>query len=235
MDLSEQELEKYDRHFLIDGFSEVQQKKLQKAKMLVIGAGGLGSPVLLYLAAAGAGTIGIVENDQVALSNLPRQILFSHRDVGLSKADLAGSVILEKNPDCHVLLYRQRWNEYDAEKIASDFDMIIDCTDNFQSRLLSDKTSRKLDIPFIYGAVYQMEGQVSVFNYRNSRSYADFLSRQEMSSEDSRQGILGPAAGVVGNLQAAEAIKIITGIGEVLAGKMLFFSLRYNRFQLLNL
>lgn len=235
MSLSNSELEKYSRHFLIENFSEDHQEKLKNAKVLVIGAGGLGSAVLLYLAGAGIGTIGIVENDVVTNSNLPRQTLYRQKDIGKHKTALARERILEINPDCQVKLFQQRWEEKDAEQIASGYELIIDCTDNFQSRFLTDKISNKLKIPFVYGAVHQMEGQVAVFNYKKSKSYADFFSNEKSLQNDSPQGVLGPAAGMIGNLQAAETIKIITGIGEVLANKMLFISLRFNRYKIFNI
>jgi adenylyltransferase/sulfurtransferase len=234
MTLSNYELEKYSRHFLIEGFSEDHQIKLKEARSLVIGAGGLGSPVLLYLAGAGLGTIGIVDNDIVTISNLPRQVLYSQEDVGKPKALLAKLKIHQYNPECKVTLYQQRWNEENAEQIASEYDLIIDCTDNIQSRYVTDSVSKKYNLPFVFGAVHQMEGQVAVFNYKGSKSYSDFFSEKNLPETDYPQGVLGPAAGIIGNLQASEAIKIITGIGEVLANKMLFISLRFNRYKIFN-
>lgn len=234
MFLSNPELEKYNRHFLISDFSRDHQLKIKIAKVLVIGAGGLGSPVLLYLAGAGTGTIGIVENDIVAASNLPRQIIYSQKDIGKSKAILARESILDHNPDCQVKLFKQKWDVEDAAQIASKFDVLVDCTDNLKSRYLTDRISEKLNIPFVYGAVHQMEGQVSVFNYKGSKSYSSVFEKMKLPNADSPQGVLGPAAGTIGNLQAAEALKIITGIGEVLANKMLLVSLRFNRYQIFN-
>lgn len=234
MSLSKTELEKYNRHFLIDDFSETHQLKLKKAKVLVIGAGGLGSPVLLYLSGAGIGTIGIFENDLVTSSNLPRQVLYTSADVGKPKADIARERILAHHPDCKVQLFSQQWEEKSAQKLGSKYDVIIDCSDNLESRYLTDEISKKLNIPFVYGAVHQMEGQLAVFNYRGSKSYTDFFGKQKPFHSKYHQGIIGPAAGTVGNLQAGEALKIITGIGEVLFNKILFISLRHNRYQIFN-
>lgn len=234
MPLSEKELEKYSRHFLVDDFSEVEQLKLKEAKVLVIGAGGLGAPALLYLAGGGVGTIGIVENDVVSVSNLPRQILYSPVDVGKPKAVVAREKILRHHPECTIHPFSRKWEEKSAKEISSDYTVIIDCTDNLESRYLTDEISKNLDIPFVYGAVHQMEGQVAVFNYRGSIGYSEFFKKKELSPSKSSLGIIGPAAGTIGNLQAGEAIKIITGIGEVLANKMLFVSLRFNRYQVFN-
>ncbi len=234
MSLSKTELEKYNRHFLIEDFSEAHQLKIKEAKVLVIGAGGLGSPVLLYLSGAGVGTIGIVDNDLVSVSNLPRQILYSPDDVGKLKATIAREKILHHNPECNVQFFSLKWEVESAQQISSGFDLIIDCSDNLESRYLTDEISKKLYIPFVYGAVHQMEGQVAVFNYRGSKSYSDFFEKEKSTHSKSLQGIIGPATGTIGNLQAAEAIKIITGIGEVLANKMLFISLRFNRYQIFN-
>lgn len=232
MSLTKEELDKYSRHFLIEGFSEQHQLTLKNAKVLVTGAGGLGSPVLLYLAGAGIGTLGIVEYDVIANSNLPRQVIYSQKDIGKSKTTKAREKMLDLNPASQVIIFEQQWEKANAMQIASGFDLIIDCTDNLKSRYLSDETSLALNIPFIYGAVYQMEGQLAVFNFKGSKSFTEFFKNKDLQHENGPQGVLGPVAGVIGNLMAAEAIKIITGIGEVLTNQMLFISLRYNRYQL---
>jgi molybdopterin/thiamine biosynthesis adenylyltransferase len=232
MRLSREEQEKYQRHFLIEGFSEDHQLKLKNAKVLVIGAGGLGSPVLLYLTAAGIGTIGIVEYDSVVLSNLPRQVLYTQQDIGEQKATKAREKMLAMNPHCQILLYQHKWQGENAEQIAGNFDLLIDCTDNHASRYLSDAVSKKLNIPFIYGAVHQLEGQVAVFNFKGSKGYIEFFTDEKIPDTRSPLGVLGPAAGTVGNIMAAETIKIIVGVGEVLLNQMLFISLRYNRYQI---
>lgn len=234
MSLTKEELDKYSRHFLIEGFSEKHQLKLKNAKILVIGAGGLGSPALLYLAGAGIGTLGIVENDVIVNSNLPRQVIYSQKNIGKSKAAQALEKILDLNPGSQVIIFEQKWEKSNAKQISTDFHMIMDCTDNLKSRYLSDETSLELNIPFIYGAVYQMEGQLAVFNFKGSKSFTEFFRNKNIQHETGPQGILGPVAGVIGSLMAAEAIKIITGIGEVLTNRMLFISLRYNRYQLFN-
>jgi adenylyltransferase/sulfurtransferase len=228
------EKERYERHFLIDGFTQEHQAKISSARVLVIGAGGLGSPVLQYLCGAGTGTLGLVEFDSLALSNLHRQILYASSDVGLPKARLAADRLSAINPVCNILLFEEQWKTENAERIAADFDILIDCSDNLLSRRVSDQASKKIGIPFVYGAVHQMEGQVAVFNYNGSKSYADLFPEKSVPPVRKPIGVLGPAPGVIGSYQAAEALKIITGIGEVLADKIMYISLRTNRNQIMN-
>jgi molybdopterin/thiamine biosynthesis adenylyltransferase len=228
---------RYQRHLIIPGFSEEEQLKLSKSSVLVIGAGGLGSPVLQYLCAAGVGTLGIVDNDKVSLSNLQRQVLYTEGDIGKAKAELAAQRLKANNSACKVLVYNIKWIDENAEEIARNFDLIIDCTDNFQSRISSDEVSKKLIIPFVYGAINEWEGQVAVFNYAGCKSYCEAFnfSKDKLPKIKSPIGVLGVTSAVIGSLQATEAIKIITGQGEVLAGKMLHMNLKTNRSKLLEL
>lgn len=232
--LSPSEKERYSRQLLIDSFTEEEQQKIKKAKVLVIGAGGLGSPVLLYLTAAGVGTIGIVEFDTVDLSNLNRQVLYASSDIGAEKAKLLSDPLIALNPNCTILTIAEKWGVDNALSIATDYDIIVDCTDNYETRYLSDEISRKLSIPMIYGAIYQMEGQVAVFNYKGSKSYSDLFPKSAEAHYQKAGGVIGPIAGVIGSMQAAEALKIITGLGEVLANKMFTISLKYNRSKLVD-
>ncbi|MBN1599017.1 MAG: HesA/MoeB/ThiF family protein [Bacteroidales bacterium] len=219
----------------MEGFTEEHQSKLKEAKVLVIGAGGLGSPVLLYLAAAGIGSIGIVEFDTVSLSNLNRQVLYTHSDVGKSKAKLAGKIVRNVNPYCEINVLEEKWEDKErALNIAKNYEIIVDCTDNYSSRLLTDLISRELCIPFVYGAIYNYEGQVSVFNYKGCRGYRDFI-KEEPEKRQKQVGVLGPLPGIIGSIQAVEVIKIVSGTGEVLADKMLICSVKYNRYQVLEL
>ncbi len=231
---SEADYEKYSRHFLIHGFGIEEQEKLRKGKALVIGAGGLGSPVLMYLAGAGVGHLGMVENDSVSLSNLHRQILYETDDVGKRKAQKASEKIKSLNDDGDIIVHEEWWNEGNAYELSEGYDVLIDCTDNHASRYVTDAVSRDRNIPFVYGAIHDFEGQLSVFNYRGGKGYKDLFSKRDQLI-DKPVGVIGPIAGVIGSLQAAEAIKILTGVGEVLNNKMLFISLKHNRFQLLDL
>lgn len=233
--LSDNEIEKYQRHFLIDNFTVEHQEKLKNAKVLVIGAGGLGSPLLMYLTAAGVGNIGIVEKDSVALVNLQRQILYSNNEIGQSKAVLSARKLRALNPDCQISVFKDWWTDELGFIIGGNYDMIVDCSDNFESRYTSDEISRHFGIPFVYGAIFQMEGQMSVFNYKGGKSYKEVFPDHKNKANKTVIGVLGPVPGIIGSLQASETIKIITGIGEVMTGKLFVMSLLNNSFQVINL
>jgi molybdopterin/thiamine biosynthesis adenylyltransferase len=231
--LSPEETERYSRQLLVDGLTAEHQEKLRQAKVLVIGAGGLGSPVLLYLAGAGVGTLGIVEYDRVERSNLNRQILYTNNDTGSSKAALLKQKLTGLNPECRIESYNERWSAKNAEKIASGYHILVDCTDFHENRYLTDRISRMLNIPMVYGAVFEMEGQVAVFNFNGSRSYRDLFPEKLVQHERRPLGILGPVAGVTGSLQAAEVIKIVTGLGEVMVNRLMSFSVKYNQYRVM--
>jgi adenylyltransferase/sulfurtransferase len=226
--------EKYSRHFLISGFDPDAQERLLRGRVLVIGAGGLGSPVLMYLSGAGVGHLGIIENDSVAVSNIHRQILYETADVGKRKAQKAYDRIRSVNEECDVSVHDDLWTKKNAFHLSEGYDVLIDCTDNHASRYLTDEVSRTLDIPFVYGAIHGFEGQLSVFNYKGGKSYTEVFPKKRMPDERP-VGVIGPLAGVIGSLQAAEAMKILTGIGDVLSNKILFISLKYNRFHMADL
>lgn len=223
MELTIEEKQRYSRQTLIPEFGENGQIKLKNSKVLVIGAGGLGSPVLLYLAAAGVGTIGIVENDTIALSNLQRQILYTTINIGKSKIEEAEIKINEINPSILVEKYPVRLSSDNALAIIEKYDVIIDCSDNFPTRYLVNDACSILNKPFVYGAIYRFEGQVAVFNYNNSATYRDLFPEPptaNMAPNCAEAGVLGVIAGIIGTFQANEAIKIITQIGIPLAGKI---------------
>lgn len=232
--LTLEEKELYSRHLLMEGFTERHQEKLSGAKVLVIGAGGLGTPVLMYLAGAGVGKLGLLEFDTIALSNLPRQIAYTKKETGQQKTQVICKKLRLLNPSCHTSVYNERWTTENAGRIVSEFDILIDCSDNLETRYLSDLISRKYDIPMIYGAVHEFEGQVAVFNYNGSKGYSDLFQKKVDQSTDQPVGIIGPIAGIIGSLQAAEAIKIITGLGDVLINKLFIISLKHNRTQYLS-
>lgn len=222
--LSEHDTIRYQRQLIIPGVGEAGQEKLQKASVLVVGAGGLGSPVLLYLAAAGVGTIGIVDSDIVDLSNLQRQILYNTKDIGHPKAARAAEKLAGLNPGVKLNTYHVRLTEDNADEILSGYDLAVDCCDNYPTRyLLSDATLRA-GKPMVYGAVYQFFGQASVFNHMNGPSYRTLFPEELKSSETdsgSPPGVIGVLPGIIGSVQASETIKIILGQGEVLSGRLL--------------
>lgn len=205
-------------------FDESSQFKLKQAKVTVVGAGGLGAPVLFYLAAAGVGSIQIVDDDKINVSNLQRQILFSTEDVGKGKAEVASQKLLRLNPNVRVDVRQNRLHSANAMEILSDSDIIIDCTDNFPTRYLLNDACQLLNKVWVYGSIFRYEGQVSVFNLKNGPDYRDLYPTppQPNSVPDCEQGgVLGSLAGIVGSIQANEVIKLITEIGESLAGRLL--------------
>ncbi len=224
MDLNQNEIARYNRQILMPSFGLVSQEKLKNSSVLVIGCGGLGSPVLLYLTAAGVGKIGIVDNDVVDVSNLQRQILFVENEVGKSKVETASSKLKELNQNVIIEKYSSRFNSFNAMDIVGKYDLVVDGSDNFPTRYLVNDVCEILNKPFVYGAIHQFEGQVSVFNYNGGCTYRDLFSSppaEEMAPNCSTSGVLGMMAGIVGSLQATEAVKVLTGIGEVLSGKLL--------------
>lgn len=203
---------------------EAGQQKLKDSAVLVIGCGGLGSPVLMYLAAAGVGKIGLVEFDSVDETNLQRQILFSEKAVGKSKIDEAEIRLKSLNSFIEIVKFPERLTSENAIAIFSDFDVIIDGSDNFPTRYLVNDACELTGNPFVYGAIHRFEGQVSVFNYEGGVTYRDLFAeppKPEMAPNCATAGVLGMMAGIVGTLQATEAVKMLTGIGEVLSGRLL--------------
>jgi sulfur-carrier protein adenylyltransferase/sulfurtransferase len=224
MELSKDEIERYSRQILIPEFGVEGQLKLKNASVLVIGCGGLGSPVLLYLTAAGIGRIGIIENDTVDSTNLQRQILFEEKHVGSKKIDAAAERISGLNQNVIIEKYSTRLNRFNALEIVEKYDLIVDGSDNFPTRYLVNDACEILNIPFVYGAIHQFEGQVSVFNFKGGVTYRDLFAKppsSEMAPNCSTAGVLGMMAGIIGSLQALEAVKIITEIGKVLSGQLL--------------
>lgn len=231
--MNEQQKERYNRHIILPEIGDAGQEKLLKAKVLVVGAGGLGCPVLQYLVAAGTGTIGIVEHDIVSLSNLQRQILYRENQIGQKKADIVKEALTELNSDCNIIIYRTKLTELNAEEIIKQYQIVVGCTDNFESRKVINKYTEKLGIPFVHGSICEYEGQVSVFNYNNGPSYTDLFD--ELPEEATGNlGVVGALPGIIGSIQASETIKIITGIGEVLSGRLLIFNIlkaSFNEFE----
>ncbi len=221
-------MERYNRHIILPEIGMDGQQKLIHSKVLVIGAGGLGSPVLIYLAAAGIGTIGIVDNDVVSLSNLQRQILYQHQEVGLSKVEQAKQRLINLNPDIKIHTYNTIFSDKNALEIAEGYDMIVDCTDNYASRYLIDDISQQLNIPMIYGSISKFTGQVAIFNYQGSKSYRDLFAEppKEDMSDPSRLGVIGTLPGIVGSIQANEVVKLILGFQDNLVQKLFLIDTR---------
>ncbi|MDB5229032.1 MAG: UBA/THIF-type binding fold [Bacteroidota bacterium] len=225
-ELSKEELARYSRHIIIPEFNIVGQKKLKAAKVLVIGTGGLGSPMLLYLAAAGVGTIGIVDFDVVDDSNLQRQVLFSVNDVGRPKVEAAKERILGLNPHVNVIAYNLHLSSVNALEIFKEYDVVADGTDNFPTRYLVNDACVITGIPNVYASIFRFDGQVSVFNYKNGPNYRDLYPEPPppgLVPSCAEGGVLGVLPGIIGSLQANEVIKVITGIGETLSGRLFAF------------
>ena len=234
--LTEKQKELYSRQLILPGFSEEDQQKLNNAKILVVGAGGLGAPVLSYLSAAGVCNLGIVEYDSIVLSNLQRQILFRLEDTGKKKIDIAAQRIKELNPDINCECYDTIWNDGNAIEIAKDYQIIIDCSDNKASRLTSDYASSTLGIPFVFGALSNWEGQVAIFNSLNQINYKEAFGHPNMQTEENEStGVIGVVPAVIGSIMASEAIKLILGKGKTLDGRLLHISLLKNEWQVFEL
>ncbi|MBU2945574.1 HesA/MoeB/ThiF family protein [Zobellia uliginosa] len=227
-------IERYDRQTILKEFGMEAQLKLQAAKVLVVGAGGLGVPVLTYLNAMGVGTLGIVDNDMVSLSNLHRQVLYSETDVNKSKVVTAAQKLKEQNSETDIISLETYLTPENALRIIADYDMVIDASDNFPTRYLVNDACVILNKPFVYGALHSFEGQVSVFNFEGGPTYRCLFPEMPKADEVpncNENGVLGIVPGIIGNFQALEAVKMITGIGEVLNGKLLLFDGLFNSFQ----
>ena len=239
MSLNSNEIKRYARHISLPEIGISGQNKLKDSSILCIGSGGLGSPLLIYLAAAGVGNIGIVDYDKVEDSNLQRQIIHSTKSLNKSKAKSAKNRILDLNQNCKVNIYETMLNNDNALKIIKEFDIICDCTDNFPSRYLINDACVILGKPNIYGSISEFEGQASVFNLTlDSPNYRDLVPEPPtpgMIPSCAEGGVIGVLPGLIGIIQATEAIKIITGIGDILDGRLLVFNALKMRFQELKL
>lgn len=219
---------RYSCQINLPGFSEAVQQKLQNAKVLIVGAGGLGCPSAQYLAAAGIGNLTIADDDVVSIGNLHRQILFTPAEVGKKKALIAAEKLQAQNPQIKITAIAERITSDNALNIFSNQDIIIDCTDNFETRYLLNDAAVLTGKPLVYGAIYQYEGQVSVWNGQNTDGTRTPNYRDVFSEVDAAQipncaegGVIPTLAGIIGCMQANEVIKYITGVGELLAGKIL--------------
>lgn len=224
--LTPEQRNRYHRHLLLPEVGEEGQQKLLGAKVLLLGAGGLGSPAALYLAAAGVGTIGIVDMDVVDDSNLQRQILHNVDRIGERKVDSAKKTLTAINPDLNVLTFDVRLDASNIEDIIGQFDLVVDGADNFPVRYMLNDASVKLGIPVVHGSIFRFEGNVTVFDPKRGPTYRDMLPEPppaELAPSCSEAGVLGVLPGIVGTLQALEALKLILGIGDPLIGRYLTF------------
>ena len=214
---------RYSRHLLLPEVGEEGQKKLENSRVLVVGAGGLGSPVCLYLAAAGVGTIGIADFDRVDESNLQRQVLYRESDIGRLKTEAAAEHLRERNSGLTVLTYPEGITAENAESIFAGFDVIVDASDNFTARYLINDTCLALGKPDVYGAICEFAGQVTVFGAGGPCLRCLNPEEEQNRVPDSKTfGVLGAIPGIIGCLQAAEVLKLILGVGKSLVGRMLF-------------
>ncbi len=220
------ELTRYSRHLLLPEVGETGQKKLKAAKVLIVGAGGLGCPASLYLAAAGVGHLGIVDSDVVEESNLQRQILYNIDDIGNSKVDCAREKLTRLNPYIEVKTYNEVLTSQNALGIIKNYDLVIDGTDNFPTRYLVNDACVLLGKPNCYGSIYRFEGQASLFSYKSGPCYRCLVPNPpppELVSSCAEAGVFGVLPSIIGSIQATEAIKVITGIGKTLSGRFLTF------------
>ena len=219
---------RYSRHIDLQEVGPAGQRKLFQAKVLVIGAGGLGVPVLLYLTAAGVGRIGIVDFDRVSLDNLQRQVLYREEDLEKNKAVVARELLEARNSQIEVLSYPEPFTVNNAIHLVREYDIVVDCTDNFRTRYLINDTCVKESKPLVYAAIFKFEGQLSVFNYKNGPTYRclfPIAPRVEEIPNCQDSGVLGVLPGVMGLYQANEVFKIILGLGKILSGTLFTLNL----------
>ena len=229
-----EELYRYARHFILPNVGTAGQAKLKSSRVLIIGAGGLGSPLALYLAAAGIGTLGILDFDVVDASNLQRQILYAANDVGTQKVIAAKEKILSLNPNVHVEIFSTRLTSENAIDILKTFDVIADGTDNFPTRYLVNDACVILKKPMVYGSIFQFEGQVTVFNATHGPCYRCLFPQPpdvSLVQNCAEAGVFGVLPGIIGTLQATEVIKMLLQIGTTLAGRMILIDTLQMHFQ----
>jgi sulfur-carrier protein adenylyltransferase/sulfurtransferase len=233
---TKEELIRYNKQMMLPEIKKSGQEKLKQARVLVVGAGGLGCPALQYLAAAGVGTIGIIDFDVVDASNLHRQLLYTIADVGKPKAVVASEKLRNINPHISVIEINEKLTNENALAIISDYDIIVDATDNFGSRYVINDACVAADKPFVYGGIHKFEGQLCVFNYTNANgeygaTYRCAFPEKEditLNLNCADIGVIGVLPGTIGTMQATEVIKIITGIGEVCSSKLLIYNTLHN-------
>lgn len=223
-------MERYSRHLSLSEIGIAGQNKLLNAKVLVVGAGGLGCPILQYLAAAGVGTLGIVDFDTVEISNLQRQVLYGTSSIGQNKAAAAKARLKDLNDNITIIAYQERLTHTNAHTLFNTYDIIVDGTDTMETRYLINDTAISTNKPFVFGAIYKFEGQVSVFNYEDGPSYRCLFPNEQNKNDAgncAEVGVLGILPGIIGCMQANEVLKMILQIGDVLSGKLLCYNALY--------
>jgi molybdopterin/thiamine biosynthesis adenylyltransferase/rhodanese-related sulfurtransferase len=218
---------RYNRQIILSEVGPAGQHKLANAKVLVVGAGGLGCPILQYLAAAGIGTLGIIDFDVVEMSNLHRQILFGTSSLGKNKAEAAKHRLEDLNPEISIIAYAEKLTHQNALELISNYDIVVDGTDNFETRYLINDACVINNKPLVFGSIYKFEGQVSVFNYQSGPSYRCLFTNPPQKNavpNCAEIGVLGVLPGIIGNFQANEVLKMILGIGKVLSGQVLCYN-----------
>ena len=224
--LSKQELSRYARHLVLPEVGIKGQERIKQSKVLVVGAGGLGSPALMYLAAAGVGTIGIVDFDKVEENNLQRQITHSTKDIGALKTESAKNIVNNLNPNISVKVYNEKLTSKNALEIIKKYEVVIDGSDNFPTRYLLNDACVLSKKPLVYGSIFRFEGHASVFSYDNGPCYRCLFPNpppRDAVPNCAEAGVLGVLPGIIGTIQATEALKIILGIGETLSGRFLVY------------
>jgi molybdopterin/thiamine biosynthesis adenylyltransferase len=239
--LKPHEIERYARHIILQEIGGIGQQALKAARVLVVGAGGLGSPVLLYLAAAGVGTLGVVDDDTVSLSNLQRQVLHATGDIGRPKTESAAASLNDMNPNIAIIEHTVRLTAENAADIMADYDIVVDGSDNFETRYLVADKAEELKLPLVAGALGRFDGSLTVLMPHETDEKGESWPRYrdlfpEAPPEGTvpscaEAGILGAVAGVIGTLQAVEVLKLITGTGDLLVGKILLYDALAVRFQ----
>ncbi len=235
--LTADQRERYSRHVLLPEVGEQGQTRLLESKVLLIGAGGLGSPAALYLAAAGVGTIGIVDYDTVDATNLQRQILHNLDRIGMSKTDSARETLSALNPDVKVVTHNERLTADNALKLMTGYDVVVDGGDNFPTRYLVNDASLHLRVPVVHGSIFRFEGQVSVFHPYEGPCYRCLFPEPpppELATSCAEAGVLGVLPGIIGSIEAMEAIKLLLGIGEPLTGRLLIYDALEEDFSTVN-
>ncbi len=220
--LTDDEIDRYARHLVLKEIGGQGQMKLKAAKVALVGMGGIGSPAALYLAAAGVGTLGLIDDDEVSLSNLQRQVLFGTKDISAPKAEAAATHLSNLNPHCDCRIHRLRLNEDNAAEVLGGYDIVLDGCDNFETRLLVNRVCHKLKKPLVSAALGRFSGQLATFD--GAPCYQCLVPEIPPDPETcERVGVVGALAGVMGTMAALETIKVITGAGETLRGRLLIF------------
>ncbi len=224
--MTEQDKNRYLRQISLIEVGEEGQIKLQQSSVLIVGVGGLGSPISTLLTSSGVGCIGIIDYDVVSLSNLPRQTLYTTEEIGISKVKCAERRLKAMNPTVEIVTYETKLTSECAKEIISNYDMVVDGCDNMATRYVIDEATRELGIPYIYGAINGFVGQVSVFNTLGAGSYSDLYPSSESKQPSAPPPVMATTPTLIGTIEANEAMKIIVGYGETLAGRLLTFDSR---------